>query len=123
MSACARAHLRPAAPPDRSRASRNVGSASSAIRCASTVADRYGDTRGAVAMNRQRLNTSGSVTAHSMAWKPPMELPIRRSTELTPNALRTTMDAVTISRTVTFGKSRSQGFPVSGFSRAGPSEP
>ncbi len=93
------------------------------MRWASTVAPRKGEMRGAVHRSRQRSKSCGCITAHSKAWNPPLDAPIKRSILLIPRCLRTASKASTVSRMVTSGKSSSQGRPVAGFSRAGPSDP
>ena len=69
------------------------------------------------------LKIAGSWTAHSMAWKPPIDEPTRRSTAAMPKALRTSIVAWMISRTVTFGKSSRYGRPVAGLTEAGEVDP
>ena len=74
-----------------------------AIRCASAMAENQGETLGDVAIRTAFLTMSGSVTDHSKAWKPPIELPMSKSTDSIPSSFRTRMEALTMSLTVILG--------------------
>ena len=104
MSEMARAASNPLRPPSSDSHARKVGSASSAMRCTSIHALSHGDTRGAVAMKAALRMRSPSMIAHSRAWKPPMELPMSKSTYSMPKCSRTKVKRRAVSRTVNFGK-------------------
>ena len=70
------------------------------------MAVNHGDIRGEVAIRTAWEITSGSVTDHSKAWNPPIELPTIRSILPIPNSFLTRIEAAIVSLIVTFGKSK-----------------
>ena len=60
---------------------------------------------------------------HSTDWNPPIDPPTMKSMCSMPRCLRTRSFARTMSRTVTRGKSKKYGFPVSGHMLEGPEDP